>query len=45
MPSVMATDACFGLRPVANALGESEGITYIFGIGMPIFWVRRSTTA
>ncbi len=43
MPSVIATDACCGLRPVANALGESVGITYIFGIGMPIFCVSRST--
>ena len=40
---VMATEACCGLRPVAKALGESDGMTYIFGMGMPIFWVRRST--
>ena len=27
MPSVAATAACFGLRPVANAFGEAWGMT------------------
>ena len=45
MPWVTATEACCGLRPVAKALGESLGITYIFGMGMPIFCVSRSTAA
>ena len=31
-----ATEACCGLRPVAKAFGESVGMTYIFGMGMPI---------
>ncbi len=33
MPEVTATAACFGLRPVANALGWSLGMTYSLGIG------------
>ena len=35
MPSVTATTACSGLRPVAKALGCSLGIRYTRGIGMP----------
>ena len=33
MPSVAATAAWLGLRPVANAFGDASGITYTFGIG------------
>ena len=33
MPSVTATAACRGLRPVANALGCGVGLTYSRGIG------------
>ena len=35
MPSVAATAACCGLRPVAKALGDACGMTYTFGIGRP----------
>ena len=45
MPSVTATAACSGLRPVANVLGCCSGLTYSFGIGMPAFWVSSWTTA
>ena len=34
MPCVTATDACSGLRPVANALGCCISETKIFGMGM-----------
>ena len=37
MPSVTATAACSGLRPVAKALGVSVGIRYTGGIGI---WAR-----
>ena len=33
-----ATEACCGLRPVANALGEWSGITQSFGMGRPMRW-------
>ncbi len=36
IPAVKATEACFGLRPVAKALGELSGIIQSFGIGMPM---------
>ena len=35
MPSVAATAACCGLRPVAKALGDISGMTYTFGMGRP----------
>jgi hypothetical protein len=35
MPWVTATAACFGLRPVAKALGCWLGETYSLGMGMP----------
>ncbi len=41
MPSVAATAACCGLRPVANALGDMSGMTYTFGIGRPAFCASR----
>ena len=34
-PSVIASAACCGVRPVAKALGCSPGVTYSRGIGMP----------
>ena len=33
IPSVAATAAWLGFRPVANAFGELSGITYTFGMG------------
>ena len=42
MPSVAATAACCGLRPVANAFGDMSGITYTFGIGKPARCTSRS---
>ena len=45
MPSVTATAACWGLRPVAKAFGVSVGITYTGGIGMPAFVASRLTMA
>ena len=38
MPSVAATAACCGFRPVANAFGDESGMTYTFGIGSPA-WI------
>jgi len=35
MPSVTATAACCGFRPVANALGCDVGLMYSLGIGCP----------
>ena len=35
MPTVTATAACWGLRPVANAFGCIDGDTYRRGIGWP----------
>ena len=43
IPSVAATAACAGLRPVANAFGDASGMTYTFGIGRPARAARRST--
>ena len=43
MPSVTATAACSGLRPVAKALGVSEGMRKMRGIGIPCLRVSRST--
>ncbi len=42
MPSVAATAACCGLRPVAKALGDASGITYTLGIGSD---ARRASSA
>ena len=43
IPTVAATAACFGLRPVAKALGVFSGIRYTLGIGSPDFAARRET--
>ncbi len=43
MPSVTATAACEGLRPVAKALGVAEGMTKMRGMGSPALRVSRST--
>ena len=43
MPSVTATAACLGFRPVANAFGVAEGMTKMRGIGRPALRVSRST--
>ncbi len=43
MPSVTATTACCGSRPVAKALGASSGITHILGMGIPALVDRRRT--
>ncbi len=43
MPSVTATTACSGLRPVANALGWSLGIMNTRGIGMRALEASRCT--
>ena len=43
MPAVKATEACAGLRPVANALGESSGMIHSFGMGSPMRWQRLRT--
>ena len=40
---VTATIACLGLRPAANALGESSGTMYTRGIGSPAVIARFST--
>ena len=42
MPSVAATAACCGLRPVANAFGDASGMMYTFGIGRPACRASRS---
>ena len=39
-PSVTATAACSGLRPVAKAFGCGSGLMYSFGIGMSARWQR-----
>ena len=44
-PSVTATAACFGLRPVANALGTSVGMMATLGFGRSAIAQRRSTIA
>ncbi len=44
MPSVAATAACCGLRPVAKAFGDISGMTYTFGIGRLRLATSRSTT-
>ena len=44
-PSVTATAACFGLRPVANALGTSVGMIATRGFGRSAIAQRRSTMA
>ena len=43
MPSVAATAACEGFRPVANAFGDGSGMMYTFGIGRFALAVSRST--
>ena len=43
MPSVTATAACCGLRPVANAFAPSSGMTYSLGIGSRARVVRVCT--
>ena len=43
MPWVTATAACWGLRPVAKALGCGLGETYRRGMGMPA-WSARPLT-
>lgn len=43
MPSVTATTACSGLRPVAKALGAASGTTQMRGLGMPAFRASSST--
>ena len=45
MPSVAATAACCGLRPVANAFGELSGMMYTRGIGSPARCASRATVA
>ena len=45
MPSVAATAACCGLRPVANAFGELSGMMYTRGIGRPARCASRATVA
>ena len=42
MPSVTATAACLGFRPVANAFGVADGMTKMRGIGRPALRVSRS---
>jgi hypothetical protein len=42
-PCVTATAACLGLRPVANALGTSVGMTATRGFGRSDMAQRRST--
>ena len=44
-PSVTATAACSGLRPVAKALGCISGDTYSRGIGIPARSERSRMTA
>ncbi len=43
MPSVTHTTALSGLRPVAKALGCSDGAIATVGIGRPAFCRSRST--
>ena len=45
MPSVTATAAFSGLRPVANALGCCVGLTYNRGIGCPALSDNSRTIA
>ena len=45
MPTVTATSAFFGLRPVAKAFGTMLLMTATLGIGMPAFMATRSTIA
>ena len=44
-PSVMATAACLGLRPVAKALGWGLGLTYSLGMGISALAVSSSMMA
>ena len=44
-PFVIATAACFGLRPVANAFGTSLSTTAIRGFGRSAIAQSRSTIA
>ncbi len=44
-PSVTATAACFGLRPVAKAFGTSDGMIATRGFGRPARAQSRSTIA
>ena len=43
IPWVTAIAECLGLRPVANAFGCSDGITYRRGIGRPARVVSSRT--
>src|SRR5581483_5083772 len=43
IPVVNATEACDGLRPVANAFGDCSGISHSLGMGTPIRCVRFRT--
>ncbi len=43
MPSVTATAACCGLRPVAKAFGVSVGMRYSGGAGIPARLASFST--
>ena len=43
MPSVTATAAWLGLRPVAKAFAAADGIKKMRGIGIPARRVSRST--
>ena len=43
IPLVTATTECFGLRPLANAFGWSDGIMYRLGIGRPARVVSSRT--
>ena len=43
IPSVAATAACEGFRPVANAFGDGSGMMYTFGIGSCAWRDSRST--
>ena len=45
MPSVTATTACSGLRPVAKAFGVSSGMMAMRGMGRPARWARFATMA
>ena len=45
MPSVAATAACCGLRPVANALGELSGMMYTLRHRQTRAFASRATVA
>ena len=46
MPRVKATDASFGVRPVANAFNDSSSMIYTRGVGIPaakaVFSTKRN---